>query len=127
MGTGVNTLTLDHVAFNLTGNDVISTGTNVIVDGGTLNYNGHTANIRNLTVKNGGHVNAGSLTNYQTVAVTSGTLTATSIVCDTLIIGAPSGAAASSAQAAAAPASAPAIAQTAPAATASAAVSDSGR
>jgi hypothetical protein len=58
----------------------------VTVDGGTLDYNGHAANIGNLTLLGDGHVTAMSVNNT-TTTVASGTLTAGSIVCDSLIIG----------------------------------------
>ena len=58
LGEGVNDLTLDHVTWNLTRDDAISAGTKVTVDGGELNYNGHAAAIGDLTILNGGRVNA---------------------------------------------------------------------
>jgi hypothetical protein len=86
----VNSLWLDHVTLNLAHDDAITAGTNVTIDGGTLNYNGYTVAIGNLTVKNGGQVTA-PVINNDTTTVESGTLTATSIICDTLTIGSPAG------------------------------------
>jgi hypothetical protein len=96
LGGGVNTLTLDHVALSLSQNNAISAGTKVTLDGGTLNYNGYAQNLGDLTLTNGGSVNAGAIDNpASTVSVGSGsTLTATSIVCDSLVIGSSGGAAA---------------------------------
>jgi hypothetical protein len=74
----------------------ISAGTNVTVNGGVLNFNGHTTGIGDLTITGGGQVFATAINN-NTITVASGTLTAVSIVCDTLTIGSSTGAAASAA------------------------------
>jgi hypothetical protein len=115
LGGGVNNLTLDHVTYNLSQDNAISAGTNVTVNGGALNYNGHADAIGNLVIKNGGQVNAPSINNA-TTTVSSGTLTAGSIVCDTLTIGSTSGsasgAAAGSSQSPAVAASSAAVVRT---------------
>jgi hypothetical protein len=86
LGTGTNSLTLDHVTLALAGDGAISAGTNVTIDGGVLNFNGHPSAIGDLTLSNDGEVVAATIENT-TTTVTSGTLTADSIVCDTLVIG----------------------------------------
>ena len=92
LGAGENSLLIDHATLNLNRDDAISAGTKVTVAGGALNFNGHADEIGDLTLTAGGHVHATAIHNT-TTTVASGTLTATSIVCDTLIIGSPSGAA----------------------------------
>ena len=97
LGTGTNSLLIDHATLNLDQNNAISAGTTVTVDGGILNCNAYAQAIGDLTVKNGGQVNAAAISTT-TTTVNSGTLTANSIVCDTLTIGSTSGASAGSEQ-----------------------------
>jgi hypothetical protein len=89
LGAGANSLWLDHVTLVLARDEAISAGTKVTVDGSMLDFNGHADSIGNLTLTNGGQAHVTALVNTATT-VTSGTLTATSIVCDTLTIGSPS-------------------------------------
>ena len=63
------------------------------VDGGVLNFNGHSDDIGNLTLTANGQANATAVKN-STTTITSGTLNAASIACDTLAIGSPPGSAA---------------------------------
>jgi phosphoribosylcarboxyaminoimidazole (NCAIR) mutase len=93
-----NSLLLDHANLTLSEDDSIAAGTNVTIDGGSLNFNGHADITGNLLVKNGGQAVVGAIRNTNTT-VESGTLTAVSIVCDTLTIGLPSGTAENSAAA----------------------------
>ena len=92
LGTGENSLLIDHATLNLHQDAAISAGTKVTVDGGVLNFNGHADAIGDLTLIDNGQANVTALSNTITT-VASGTLTATSIVCDTLIIGSSPGAA----------------------------------
>jgi hypothetical protein len=86
MGTSNADLLINHLRVIVGQDNAIPSGTAVTVDGGILNYDGHAVAIGNLMVKNGGEVTVASITN-STTTVQSGTLTATSITCDTLIIG----------------------------------------
>jgi hypothetical protein len=95
LGEGNNSLVISGTKLNIDQDNTISSGTKVTVDGGILNFNGHANTIGNLTLKNGGQVTATAINN-NTTTVESGTLTATSIVCDTLIIGSDSDATSSS-------------------------------
>ena len=87
LGTGTNALLIDHTPLIFDRDDAISAGTNVTVNGGVLNYKGHADAIGNLTVKNSGQVIGTAIHNTNTT-VELGTLSAASITCDTLIIGA---------------------------------------
>jgi hypothetical protein len=95
MGTGVPSLSIHNVTLSVNQNNAIAAGAAVTIDGGVLNYNGHSETIGNLIMKNGGQATVTAINNT-TTTVESGTLTATSIVCDTLTIGSASGAFASS-------------------------------
>jgi hypothetical protein len=86
LGTGANSLLIDHATLILNQNNAISAGTNVTMSGGMLNYNGYADAIGNLVITGGGQVIAGSVTNTVTT-VTSGALTVGSIVSDALTIG----------------------------------------
>ena len=96
LGGGNDNLLVDHTTLNIGRDDAISAGTNVTVIGGVLNFNGHNDAIGDLTVTDNGQANVTSINNT-TTTVASGTLTAVSIVCDTLIIGSSTGTAASAA------------------------------
>jgi hypothetical protein len=93
MGAGVPSLTVVNATLSVSQDDAVAAGTIVTIDGGVLNFNGHSDPIGNLIVKNNGQANVTAINNT-TTTVESGTLTATSIVCDTLTIGTASGAAA---------------------------------
>jgi hypothetical protein len=86
LGSGVNNLLVDHATLKINRNDAISASTNVTVDGGILDFNGKSSTIGNLVLKNNGNAVVTSIKNA-TTTVASGTLTATSIVCDSLTIG----------------------------------------
>ena len=94
MGTGVPDLAVHGATLTISGDNAISAGTNVTIDGGSLNFNGHADAIGNLTIVNNGQAAVTVLSN-NTTTVASGTLTATSIVCDSLVIGSGTGAAGS--------------------------------
>ncbi|MCC6124580.1 MAG: hypothetical protein IT426_06445 [Pirellulales bacterium] len=100
MGAGIPELSLHSATLLLGQDDALSAGANVTVDGGALNYNGHPAAIGNLLVKNDGQV-VGTAIHNSATTISSGTLTAVSIVCDALTIGSPAPAAASASAAAA--------------------------
>ncbi len=88
LDTGTNNLLIDHAIVTLDRDHAISAGTEVTVDGGTLDYNGHADAIGDLLVKNNGQV-IGTTLNNSATTVESGMLTAASIDCDTLTIGIP--------------------------------------
>jgi hypothetical protein len=89
-GNGVANLLLANATLDVGLDNAISAGANVTVDGGALNFNGHSDPIGNLTVINNGQAAVTAIEN-DTTTVESGTLTVASIVCDTLIIGSASG------------------------------------
>ena len=84
--TGENNLLVDHATLRIDRNNAFSANTNVTVDGGLLDFNGKTTPIGDLVVKTGGQVTAASIAN-QIFTVQSGTLTADTIVADSLFIG----------------------------------------
>ena len=86
-------LLLDHATLRLDQDNALSADTNVTINGGILDSNGHTSALGNFTLTSGGQANIAAINNT-TTTVSSGTLTATSIVCDTLTIGPSSGTAA---------------------------------
>jgi subtilisin-like proprotein convertase family protein len=86
--TGTDTLLIDHTTLRIDRNNAISASTNVTVDGGTLDFNGNSSTIGNLVLQNNGIAIVNAINNA-TTKVTSGTLAATSIICDTLTIGPP--------------------------------------
>jgi hypothetical protein len=86
LGGGMNRLMLSNVMLNLNRDNAISSDTKVTVDGGSLNFNGHTASLDTLVVTGGAHIDAANV-KITTTTVTSGTLTATSITGDSLFIG----------------------------------------
>jgi hypothetical protein len=86
LGGGADTLFLDNVTFSLDRDNAFSAGTNVTVNGGALDFNGHATAIGNLVLKNNAQVDATGIDNIYTTVV-SGTLNAGSIVADTLTIG----------------------------------------
>jgi hypothetical protein len=86
MGTGAVNLTINTATGEIAKDNAISAGTTVTVDGGVLDFNGHAVPLEHLVIKNNGQVTGNAIVNTSTT-VTSGTLTATSIVCDTLTIG----------------------------------------
>jgi hypothetical protein len=98
MGTGVPSLAVHNVTLIISRNNAISAGTSVTIDAGVLDFNGHSDNIGNLLIINGGQAAVTTLSN-NTTTVKSGTLTATSIICDTLTIGVVAGASESTAPA----------------------------
>jgi hypothetical protein len=114
MGAGIPELSLANATLILDRDDALPAGAKVTVDGGALNFNGHAAAIGNLLVKNDGQVVATAINNSATT-VASGTLSATSIVCDSLIIGTPAPVAASAPAAAAFADSTDLVSPTAPA------------
>ncbi|MCC6126938.1 MAG: cadherin repeat domain-containing protein, partial [Pirellulales bacterium] len=93
MGAGIPELSLKSATLILDHDGALSPGVNVTVDGGALNYNGHAAAIGDLLVKNDGQVIAAAIDNSATT-VALGTLTASSLVSDSLTIGLPAPAAA---------------------------------
>jgi hypothetical protein len=99
---GVPSLAIHNATSILSQDNAVSADTSVTIDGGVLNYHGHADAIGNLTVINGGQVMATVINNATTI-VQSGTLTAASIVCDTLVIGSFSGVAADGADQSAMP------------------------
>jgi hypothetical protein len=86
LGGGADTLFLDNVTCSLDRDNAFSAGTNVTVNGGSLDFNGHATAIGNLVLKNNAQVNATGIENIYTTVI-SGTLNAGSIVADTLTIG----------------------------------------
>jgi hypothetical protein len=74
LGSGINTLRIDHATVLIKNDNAISAGTNVIVDGGVLDLNGKSDSIGGLTLLSGSVVN-GSLhaSSYQ---IESGMVTA---------------------------------------------------
>jgi hypothetical protein len=86
LGEGENSLTVSGMTLNIQQDNAISAGVAVTVDRGVLDFKGHSREIGNLVVKNGGCAMVTAIENT-TTTVESGTLTATSIVCDTLTIG----------------------------------------
>jgi hypothetical protein len=84
--SGADVLTLDHVAVNCDRDNAFSSNTSVALNGGTLNFNGHSAAVGNLAVTDGGQVSAAGVSGTS-ISVAGGTLTAASIVADTLTIG----------------------------------------
>ncbi len=89
-------LLFDHATLLVNRDDAFSSDTNVTVNGGVLNFNGYGSPLGNLTLTNDGRAYLAALNN-STTTVTSGVLTAASIVCDTLTIGSASGASAGNA------------------------------
>jgi hypothetical protein len=87
LGGGDDRLTISDATLIIGQDNAISTGAAVTIDGGVLNFSGHSATIGDLVVKNGGQAMLTAIENAATT-VESGTLTAMSIVCDTLTIGA---------------------------------------
>ncbi len=94
-GTGIAELAIHRATLLLGQEDALSAGMNVTIDGGMLDFDGHAAAIGNLFVRNDGRVTGTAIDNNATT-VESGTLTAFSIVCDTLTIGSDFGTAGSS-------------------------------
>jgi hypothetical protein len=88
LGGGVNALSIDHATVGINRDDAISAGTSVTLDGGELNFNGHTVDIGDLTILDNGRTDVGVIKST-TTSVTLGTLTASSIVGDSLTIGVP--------------------------------------
>jgi hypothetical protein len=86
LDAGENTFTLDQATWNLHEDNALSAATHVVVDGGTLDDQGHTITAHDLTVRNDGTATLTMLSNMATT-VESGTLTASSAVSDALIIG----------------------------------------
>ncbi len=97
-GTGIPTFAVNNATAILDQDNALSADTDVTVNGGVLDFNGHVSTLGNLTLTADGQVNATAIDNA-TTTVASGTLTAVSIVCDTLVIGSPSTAAAAAATA----------------------------
>jgi hypothetical protein len=81
-------LLIDHASLSLNQDNAISAGTKVTVNAGILDFKGHTDPIGNLTLTDNGQAYLTGVDNTITT-VTSGTLVAESIVCDTLVIGTP--------------------------------------
>ncbi len=88
LGAGADTLLIDHATLRIGRDNAISAGTSVTVDGGVLDFNGKYSTLGDLVLKNNGTALVTAINNT-TTTVASGTLTATSIVCDTLTIGTP--------------------------------------
>ena len=102
MSAGASSIAIDHATLSILRDNAISAGTNVTVSGGILNFNGFADAIGNLTLTAGSQAFVGTINNNATITVSSSTLSAVSIICDTLIIGAPSAAVAANAENAAA-------------------------
>jgi hypothetical protein len=96
-GTGIPIFTINNATAILGQDNALSADTDVAVNGGVLNFNGHVSTIGDLTLTADGQVSATAIDNT-TTTVAAGTLTAVSIVCDTLVIGSPSAAAAAAPQ-----------------------------
>jgi hypothetical protein len=86
MGAGVPFLVIHNATTNVALNTAIPAATQVTIDGGAMNFTGQGNFGGNLLFTNGGQATVTNISNNSTT-VQSGTLTATSIVCDTLIIG----------------------------------------
>ena len=87
MSTGVLSFTIHSATLVLGQDNAIPAIANVTIDAGALNFNGHADNLGNLLVKNNGQAVVTTISNH-TTTVASGTLTANSIICGTLTIGA---------------------------------------
>ena len=96
LGGGTNAILVDHATLRIDRDGAISPGTNVTVNGGLLDFNGHADNLGSLTLIGNGQAGAAALQSTS-IAVASGTLTAVSIVCASLTIGLSSSSAACSA------------------------------
>jgi fibronectin type 3 domain-containing protein len=82
----IPTLTVNGGTLRLGADDALFTGTNVTVNGGVLDFNGHTSPMGNLTLTGGAEARVPTINNT-TTTIASGTLTASSIVSNTLTIG----------------------------------------
>ena len=86
LGSGTDSLLLDHVTLNLDRDNAISDGTNVTVSGGVLNFGGYATVLGDLVVSDDVQVQGTNLQNA-TTTVASGTVTVGSIVTGTLTVG----------------------------------------
>jgi hypothetical protein len=88
LGGGENSFVLRGASFAFARDNAISAGTNVTVEGGTLDFQNHSSLLGRIAVTGGGQIDASVLRGGATT-VESGVVTADSIVCDSLVIGAP--------------------------------------
>jgi regulation of enolase protein 1 (concanavalin A-like superfamily) len=87
LATGIPGLAVNQAKTVLGQDNALTAGTNVTISGGELDYNGHNTAIGNLTLTGGAQALITNINNNATTTVESGTLTATSIIGDSLFIG----------------------------------------